>query len=309
MNSSRLRRSLLLSALVHVLVLGILRFISLSELKPRAASLSDAPVAVQLFDLPPQAQQQTRPQITQVPERVRKLPEAPVRKPAPEAPKPPASPRAPEPVTPKVAAPPPQKGGTVVDLPKPVREERPDDARLVSRYDSKAQDIGPGEGGARKPSGEQPRAMPPEISLPERYSTGKPTPPNASLEPSAPAVSVPPSVTPAAPKPPGSPPAKAESAPPKPLAPVLKSEETSARDAIQYAFGSGESGAASVRVTPNACRGDTAGSSTTKCQHSPSAAGSYAAGYPSVTARRATPCRNATQYPGCTNAFQPGSNV
>ena len=83
MNSSRLRRALLLSALVHVLVLGILRFISLSELKPRAASLSDAPVAVQLFDLPPQAQPQTRPQIAQVPERVRKLPDAPVRKPAP----------------------------------------------------------------------------------------------------------------------------------------------------------------------------------------------------------------------------------
>jgi TonB family protein len=220
MNSSRLRRSLLLSVLVHVLVLGILRFISLAELKPRAVSTSDAPVAVQLLDLPPQ----TQPQIAQVPERARKLPEAPVRKPGPEAPKPPPSPRAPEPVTPKVALPPSQKGGTVVDLPKPVREERPDDARLVSRYDSKAQDIGPGEGGTRKPSGEQSRAMPPEISLPERYSTGKPTPPNAVLEPSAPAVSVPPSVTPAAPKPPGSPPAKAESAPPKPPAPVLKSE-------------------------------------------------------------------------------------
>ena len=66
--------------------------------------------------------------------------------------------------------------------------------------------------------------MPPDIPLPERYSTGKPTPPDASLEPSAPAVAAPPSVTPAPPKPSGSPPAKAESAPPKPPAPVLKSE-------------------------------------------------------------------------------------
>ena len=48
--------------------------------------------------------------------------------------------------------------------------------------------------------------------------------PDASLEPSAPAVAAPPSVTPAPPKPSGSPPAKAESAPPKPPAPVLKSE-------------------------------------------------------------------------------------
>jgi TonB family protein len=221
MNRSRLRRSLLLSVLVHVLVLSLLRFISLSALTRPAASTSDAPVAVQLLDVPPQTQSQ----IAQVPERARKLPEAPMRKPAPEAPQPPTPPRAPEPVTPKLAAPPPsRKGGIIVDLPKPVREERPDDARLVSRYDSKAQDIGPGEGGARKPSGEQPRAMPPEIPLPERYSTGKPPPPNAALETSEPAVSAPPSVTPAPPKTSSPPPAKAESAPPKPPAPVLKSE-------------------------------------------------------------------------------------
>ncbi|HSX82507.1 MAG TPA: TonB family protein, partial [Candidatus Saccharimonadia bacterium] len=132
-------------------------------------------------------------------------------------------PRTREPVTPKPVAPPP-KGGTVVDLPKPIREERPDNARIISRYDSKAQDSGPGEGGTRKPSGEQPRAMPPDIPLPERYSAGKPTPPDASLEPSVPAVAASPSVTPAPPKPSGSPPAKAESPPPKPPAPVLKSE-------------------------------------------------------------------------------------
>src|SRR5262245_51412666 len=140
MNRSRLRLALLLSALTHVLVLGLLRFIPLTTLT-RPASTSDAPVAVQLLELPPQPQAQ----IAQTPERTRKLPEAPVRKLEPKAPQPPVPPRASEPVAPKPAAPPP-KGGTVVDLPKPVREERPDDARLVSRYDSKAQDIGPGEG-------------------------------------------------------------------------------------------------------------------------------------------------------------------
>ena len=219
MNRSRLRLALLLSALTHVLVLGLLRFIPLTALTRPAASTSDAPVAVQLLELPSQSQ----PQIAQTPERTRKLPEAPVRKLEPKAPQPPAPPRASEPATPKPAAPPP-KGGTVVDLPKPVREERPDNARLVSRYDSKAQDVGPGEGGTRKPSGEQPRAMPPDIPLPERYSAGKPTLPDASLEPSVPAVAAPPGVTPAPPKPSSSPAAKAESAPPKPPAPVLKSE-------------------------------------------------------------------------------------
>jgi len=194
MNRSRLRLALLLSALAHVLVLVLLRFIPLAALTRPAASTSDAPVAVQLLELPPQSQ----PQIAQTPERTRKLPEAPVRKLEPKAPQPTVPPRASEPVTPKPVAPP--KGGTVVDLPKPVREERPDDARLVSRYDSKAQDIGPGEGGTRKPSGEQPRAMPPDIPLPERYSTGKPTLPDASLEPSAPAIAASPSVTPASPR-------------------------------------------------------------------------------------------------------------
>jgi len=219
MNKSRLRLALLLSALMHVLVLGLLRFVSLAERTGPAASTSDAPVAVRLLELPPQSQSQN----AQPLERTRKLPEAPVRKLEPKVPQSPAPSRASEPVTPKPAAPPP-KGGTVVDLPKPVREERPDDARLISRYDSKAQDVGPGEGGARKPSGERPRAMPPEIPLPERYSAGKPTLPDASLEPSAPAVAAPPSVTPTPPKPSDSAPAKAESVPPKPPPPVLKSE-------------------------------------------------------------------------------------
>src|SRR5215471_11347051 len=221
MKTSRLRLSLFLSVLVHVLVLSLVRFVPLSGPRSPAASTSDAPVPVRVVELPPQ----TPPPLTQVPERARRLPEAPVRKPEPETPKPPTAPRAPQPVPPKLAAPPPpKKGGVIADLPKPVQEERPDDARLISRYDSKAQDIGPGEGGTRKPSGEQPRAMPPDIPLPERYSTGKPTPPDAALEPSAPAVAAPPSVTPAPPKPSGSPAAPAETAPPKPPAPMLKSE-------------------------------------------------------------------------------------
>src|SRR5512145_626473 len=116
MNRSRLRLALLLSALTHVLVLGFLRFIPLAALT-RPASTSDAPVAVRLLELPPQPQ----PQTAQTPERARKLPEAPARKPEPKAPQPPASPRAPAPVTPKPLTPVP-KGGTVVDLPKPVRE-------------------------------------------------------------------------------------------------------------------------------------------------------------------------------------------
>ena len=219
MNRSRLWLALLLSALMHVLVLGLLHFIPRAEPTRSDVLTSDDPVAVRLLDLPPAPQ----PKIAQTPERARRLPEAPVRKPEPKAPPPPALPRASEPVPPKPAAPPP-KGGTVVDLPKPVREERPDNAQLVSRYDSKAQDVGPGEGGTRKPSGERPRTVPPEIPLPERYSTGKPTPPDASLDPPAPAVAAPPSVTPAPPKPPGSAPTQGESAPPKPPAPVLKSE-------------------------------------------------------------------------------------
>lgn len=217
MQTSRLRLFLFLSAFLHVLVLGLLRFISLSESPAPAASISDAPVAVRLLELPPPR--------AQVPERARKLPDAPTRKPESVAPKSAPPPRVPESATPKLATPPPpKKGGTVVDLPKPVREERPDDAQLISRYDSKAQDIGPGEGGTRKPSGERPRVMPPDIPLPERYSTGQRTPPEAPLEASEPPVPTPPSVTPATPKAPGPPPVKAESPPLKPPAPTLKSE-------------------------------------------------------------------------------------
>jgi hypothetical protein len=70
MKRSRLRLALLLSALMHVLVLGLLRYIPLAALIRPAAAPSDAPVAVQLLELPPQPQ----PQIAQTPERARKLP-------------------------------------------------------------------------------------------------------------------------------------------------------------------------------------------------------------------------------------------
>src|SRR5688572_13069251 len=134
MNRSRLRPALILSVLLHVLLLGLFHFIPRPELTRPAVPTSAPPVAVQLLDLPPSPQ----PKIAQTPERARRLPEAPVRKPEPNAPPPPAPPRASEPVPPKPAASPP-RGGTVVDLPKPVREERPDNAQLLSRYDSKAQ--------------------------------------------------------------------------------------------------------------------------------------------------------------------------
>ncbi len=63
----------------------------------------------------------------------------------------------------------PKRGGVLADLPKPQVEARPDDARVVSRFDSRAQDLGPGESGTRKPSGLNPPQRPPELALPERY--------------------------------------------------------------------------------------------------------------------------------------------
>ena len=79
----------------------------------------------------------------------------------------------PEPVPekqPEPAPAPSRQGGLVVNLPEPVRQERPDDARIVSRYDSLAQDIGPGAGGARTPSAPDAPVLPPELNLPERLS-------------------------------------------------------------------------------------------------------------------------------------------
>jgi hypothetical protein len=74
---------------------------------------------------------------------------------------------------PKPPEPPPKRGGVLADLPKPPVEARPDDARVVSRFDSRAQDIGPGEPGTRKPSGQNPPQQPPELALPERYDGAK----------------------------------------------------------------------------------------------------------------------------------------
>ena len=88
---------------------------------------------------------------------------------------------------------PPQQGGLVVDIPEPVRQQRPREARVVSRYDSVAQDVGPGESGARKPSGPSPPDLPPELNLPERYSTRGATRPRnlpAPAQPPAPTTTV-----------------------------------------------------------------------------------------------------------------------
>ena len=102
----------------------------------------------------------------------------------------------PEPAPAKQSEPvsvPPRQGGLVVDLPKPVRQERPAEARIVSRYDSEAQDVGAGEGGTREASGPNPPDMPTELNLPERYSAqgatrprdlpapSQPPPPNATV--------------------------------------------------------------------------------------------------------------------------------
>jgi protein TonB len=147
MKKSRLRWYILLSVIFHLLLLWLLRFLPSYEPEPLS------PVAIRMLDIPPQAS-------------------PPMVSPAP---------KPPEKETPKKAAPEPPRpkkpGGVLADLPKPVREERPDDARIVSRFDSKAQDVGPGESAARKPSGQHPRQMPPELALPERYSQLRPTPP------------------------------------------------------------------------------------------------------------------------------------
>ncbi|GIX47719.1 MAG: hypothetical protein KatS3mg131_1930 [Candidatus Tectimicrobiota bacterium] len=142
--ASRLRRFLLLSLLIHLLGLWLLRFL------PAAPPQALAPVAIRVLD-------------------------------APLAPPPAARPPAPPPE--KAPKPPPPKpsprGGLVVDLPKPVEEAPPEAARIVSRYDSRAQDPGPGEAGARKPSGAKPPPLPAELNLPERYG-GRQTAPAAA---------------------------------------------------------------------------------------------------------------------------------
>ena len=80
----------------------------------------------------------------------------------------------------------PRQGGLVVDLPEPVQQARPDSARIVSRYDSRAQDVGPGVSGTRKPSGPDPPDLPPELNLPERFSVQGATRPRDLPAPSQP---------------------------------------------------------------------------------------------------------------------------
>ena len=92
----------------------------------------------------------------------------------------------PTPAKPPEPASTPQQGGLVVDLPEPVQQERPDNARIVSRYDSRAQDVGPGVAGTRTPSGPDPPELPPELNLPERFSVQGATRPRNLPAPSQP---------------------------------------------------------------------------------------------------------------------------
>ena len=159
MRKSRLRLCifLLLSVVVHAHLPLLWRFLP-SHNPP------SAPVAVRFVEMPTPAA---------APEPVQTPPEQSDPQPTPE--------KRPEP-----ASVPPRQGGLVVDLPEPVRQERPAEARMVSRYDSTAQDVGPGEGGTKRPSGPNPPDMPPELNLPERYSVQGATRPRDLPAPSQP---------------------------------------------------------------------------------------------------------------------------
>ena len=158
MRKSRLRLCifLLLSVVIHAHLPLLWRFMPSHDPPP-------APVAVRFVEIPPAA----------VPEPVQTPPENSDSEPTPE--------KRPEP-----ASVPSGQGGLLVDLPEPVHQERPAEARIVSRYDSKAQDVGPGEDGTRKPSGQNPPDMPPELNLPERYSVQGATRPRDLPAPSQP---------------------------------------------------------------------------------------------------------------------------
>ena len=159
----RLYVFLFLSLLIHAHLPLLWNFLPASELPP-------VPVAVRYVDVPPAAESQAPP--------------TPPEKLEPE----PAAEKQPEP-----ASAPPRQGGLVVDLPEPVQQERPDDARIVSRYDSQAQDIGAGDGGTRKPSAPNPPDLPPELNLPERLSVQGATRPRdlpAPSQPPAPTMNV-----------------------------------------------------------------------------------------------------------------------
>jgi periplasmic protein TonB len=185
MTKSRLWHYIFISLVFHLLLLWLLRW-----LPPYQAPELATPVPIRLLEAP-----------------------APTRTPA--RPAAPAEPRA----TPKKPDPPPPKrGGVLADLPKPQVEARPDDARIVSRFDSRAQDIGPGETGTRKPSGQNPPPQPPELALPERYGGTKQEQARAQPQPQPQRPEPKPAQT--APKPRRAPP-EPESA----LRPALKPEE------------------------------------------------------------------------------------
>ncbi len=167
MQKSRLRLSLLLSILLHVLFGGLLAFM------PSPAPTLPTPVAIRVLDAPP-------------PSRVPPTPPPRVAEKRP-APPPPSPKRQPPPPKPK-------SGGVIAELPEPVRKERPDAARILSRFDSRAQDIGPGPSAAQKPSGAQPPELPPELALPERYSRLRPNVPKVA--PSLPTPQAPPRLPP-----------------------------------------------------------------------------------------------------------------
>ena len=93
----------------------------------------------------------------------------------------PAPEKPPEPVST-----PARQGGLVVDLPEPVQQARPGNAQIVSRYDSRAQAVGPGVAGTRMPSGLDPPDLPPELNLPERFSVQDATRPRDMPAPSQP---------------------------------------------------------------------------------------------------------------------------
>ena len=170
---------MLISIALHLLLLWLLRW-----LPPDSSSELATPVPIRLLPTP---------SATPSPP-----PEPVARRAAPKPPKPPAT----------------KRGGVVADLPKPPVEARPDDARIVSRYDSRAQDLGPGEAGTQKPSGQTPPSRPPELNLPERYDGVKQQ--QARAQPSAESQRIQPKP---APKPKQTPAAKPE------LRPALKSQK------------------------------------------------------------------------------------
>lgn len=163
MTQSRLRHYMLVSIGLHLLLLWLLRW-----LPPYQVPELAAPVPIRLLQSPASTPK----------------PSVPTERRA--TPKPPAPSR-------------PKRGGVLADLPKPPVEARPDDARIVSRYDSRAQDLGPGESGTRKPSGQNPPQRPPELALPERYDGAQQKP--ARAQPQVQPQRAQPKPTPAVPKP------------------------------------------------------------------------------------------------------------